>query len=66
MPLAPVAGGFLLERYGGPAATVGLLVLVTATALIPTLSAAVRGIPVPARWPRLDDAPAAAPEPAAA
>lgn len=54
MPLAPVAGGFLLEAYGGPAATLGLLVLVTITALIPTMSAVVRGIPVPAEWPRLD------------
>jgi MFS family permease len=65
MPLAPIVGGFLLETYGGPAATVGLLVLVTVTALIPTLSAVVRGIPVPAEWPRLD-APASAPEAAAA
>ena len=65
MPLAPIAGGFLLETYGGPAATVGLLVLVTITALIPTLSSVVRGIPVPAEWPRLD-ASAPAPEPAAA
>ena len=28
----PVLGGFLLETYGGPAATVGLLVLVTVAA----------------------------------
>ncbi|MCW2793998.1 MAG: major facilitator superfamily 1 [Nocardioides sp.] len=62
MPLAPVLGGFLLEVYGGPAATVGLLALVTVTALIPTLSRVVRAIPRPAEWPRLE---ADAPEPAA-
>jgi MFS family permease len=65
MPLAPIVGGFLLETYGGPAATVGLLVLVTVTALIPTLSVTVRSIPRPAEWPRLDT-PARAPEPVAA
>jgi len=65
MPVAPVVGGFLLETYGGPAATVGLLVLVTVTALIPTLSVTVRGIPRPAAWPR-PDSPAPALEPVAA
>ena len=65
MPVAPVVGGFLLETYGGPAATVGLLVLVTVTALIPTLSVTVRGIPRPAEWPR-PDSPAPALEPVAA
>jgi len=57
MPLAPIVGGFLLETYGGPAATVGLLVLVTVTALIPTMSAAVRGIPRPVEWPRPETTP---------
>ena len=65
MPVAPVVGGFLLETYGGPAATLGLLVLVTVTALIPTLSVTVRGIPRPAEWPR-PDSPAPALEPVAA
>jgi hypothetical protein len=65
MPVAPVVGGFLLETYGGPAATIGLLVLVTVTALIPTLSVTVRGIPRPAEWPR-PDAPTPALEPVAA
>jgi MFS family permease len=65
MPLAPIGGGFLLESYGGPAATVGLLVLVTVTALIPTLSPVVRGIPRPAEWPRLEAQPVAS-APAAA
>ena len=63
MPLAPVLGGFLLEAYGGSAATVGLVVLVSVTALIPTLSPVVRAIPRPAEWPRLE---ADAPEPATA
>jgi predicted MFS family arabinose efflux permease len=51
MPLAPVLGGFLLERYGGAAATVGLLVVAVCTALIPTLSRSVRSIPRPRDWP---------------
>lgn len=65
MPAAPVLGGFLLDTYGGPAATVGLLVLVTFTALIPTLSVTVRSIPRPDEWPR-PEAPVSAPEPVAA
>jgi MFS family permease len=65
MPAAPVLGGFLLQTYGGPAATIGLLVLVTVTALIPTLSVTVRGIPRPAEWPR-PEAPAPALDPVAA
>jgi predicted MFS family arabinose efflux permease len=65
MPFAPVVGGFLLQTYGGPAATVGLVVLVTITALIPTLSVAVRSIPRPAEWPR-PDASAPTLEPVAA
>lgn len=56
MPLAPLVGGILLEAYGGPAATVGLLVLATLTALVPTLSRSVRGIPRPADWPRPEPA----------
>jgi MFS family permease len=63
MPLAPVLGGFLLEVYGAPVATVGLLVLVSVTALIPTLSPVVRAIPRPAAWPQPG---ADAPEPATA
>ncbi len=55
MPLAPVLGGFLLEQYGATAATVGLLVAAVATALIPTLSAAVRAVPRPRDWPVLDE-----------
>jgi MFS family permease len=65
MPIAPVVGGFLLETYGGPAATIGLLVLVTVTALIPTLSVTVRSIPRPVEWPR-PEAPVSASEPVAA
>ncbi len=57
MPLAPLLGGALLERYGGGAATVGLLVVATATALIPTLSRSVRTIPRPRDWPRESSAP---------
>ena len=60
MPLAPLLGGVLLEQLGGRAATIGLLVLVTISALIPTASATVRSIPRPAEWPRLEEEPAAA------
>ena len=61
-----VAGMLLLEQLGCRAATIGLLVLVTISALIPTASATVRQIPRPAAWPRLEEEPAAAPAPLAA
>lgn len=61
LPLAPVLGGLLLEHAGGPAATVGLLVAAALTALIPTLSREVRGVPRPADWPTPDPAPVPAP-----
>ena len=61
MPLAPLLGGVLLEQLGGRAATIGLLVLVTISALIPTASATVRRIPRPADWPHLEEPAAAQP-----
>jgi hypothetical protein len=59
LPLAPLLGGVLLEHAGGPAATAGLLVAAAATALVPTLSRPLRGVPKPADWPAApDDTPA--------
>ncbi len=55
MPLAPILGGFLLEQYGARAGTLGLLVAAVLTALIPTLSQAVRSVPRPRDWPVLDE-----------
>ena len=66
MPLAPLLGGVLLEQLGGRNATIGLLVVVTISALIPTASATVRSIPRPAAWPRLEEEPVAAAQPVAA
>jgi predicted MFS family arabinose efflux permease len=64
MPLAPIVGGFLLEHFGGPAATVGLLVAAVGTALIPTLSRSVRALPRPAEWqPQPEPATASTPAP---
>lgn len=56
MPLAPLLGGYLLERYGGATATVGLLVAAVVTALIPTLCRSVRSVPRPRDWPTDDSA----------
>ena len=49
MPLAPITGGFLLETYGGPAATIGLLVLVTRHRADPDLELRRPGHPGPGR-----------------
>lgn len=50
MPLAPLLGGGLLGRLGGPI-TIGVLAATTAAvALIVTLSSAVRSVPRPALW----------------
>ncbi len=55
MPLAPLVGGYLLERFGGVAATFGLLLTAVLAASIPTLSRSVRAVPRPAEWTRLPD-----------
>jgi MFS family permease len=60
MPLAPLVGGYLLEHHGSRTATLALLAAAVATALIPTLSAAVRAVPRPRDWPAGDDAAATA------
>ena len=65
MPLAPLLGGFLLETYGGPAATLGLLVAAIVAALIPTLSRSVRSIPRPHDWPVAQQPPVPSPTVAA-
>ncbi len=66
MPLAPLLGGVLLEQLGPQAATLGLMAVVTVSALIPTCSATVRRIPRPAAWPQADEAPVPAVAAAAA
>ncbi|WP_208542858.1 MFS transporter [Nocardioides euryhalodurans] len=51
IPFAPLLGGWLLETFGGEAATVGLLVAAALAALVPTLSRSVRSVPRPRDWP---------------
>jgi predicted MFS family arabinose efflux permease len=48
--LAPLLGGVLLERLGGPAAVAVIGAMVAMIALIPTLSRSVRSVPRPAVW----------------
>jgi len=55
MPVAPVLGGVLLGTLGGPAAIGALVVASALTALIPTLSSAMRSVPRPAEWERPDE-----------
>ncbi len=52
MPIAPLFGGALLDRFGGEAATSALTVATVGVALIVTLSPTVRSIPKPAEWVR--------------
>ena len=52
MPLAPLLGGWLLERQGG---TTTMVVLVAASALLAALltsSRPIRSVPRPSEWPR--------------
>ena len=55
IPLAPLLGGWLLETWGGQAATLALLVAAALSALIPTLTRDVRSVPRPRDWPVLDE-----------
>jgi MFS family permease len=64
MPLAPLLGGWLLERYGGVAATAGLALVAVVAALIPTLARSVRSVPRPAEWALPAETPAPEPVPA--
>jgi hypothetical protein len=50
MPVAPLLGGWLLGQVGGPHTIAALVVLSAASALIPTLSRAIRSVPRPAQW----------------
>ena len=54
MPLAPVLAGVLLSALGGGLAIVALGLVTAGVALIPTLSYAVRSVPRPDDWPRLE------------
>jgi MFS family permease len=61
MPLAPLLGGWLLARIGGPGAIVVLVALSAVAAMIPTMSRTIRSVPRPADWTRREEpAPAAA------
>jgi len=59
MPLSPLLGGWLLQEYGGPQATVVLAVLTALVALLPTCSRAIRSVPRPRDWPKLEVAESA-------
>jgi len=50
MPLSPILGGLLLQRFGGPGAVLALVSATVGAALIITLSASVRSVPRPAEW----------------
>jgi MFS family permease len=52
MPLAPLLGGVLLDRVGGPRAVIILAAATVVVALTITCSRSVRSIPRPAEWPR--------------
>ena len=56
LPLAPVFGGALLSAVGGPATVAVLIVLAIGVALVPTLHPAIRTVPRPSRWQRVDAA----------
>jgi len=51
MPLSPLVGGWLLHRYGGPAAVAALLVASTLLACYLTGSRSIRSVPRPQHWP---------------
>lgn len=51
IPLAPLLGGWLLETWGGTAATLALMAAAALSALIPTLTREVRTVPRPRDWP---------------
>ena len=50
MPLSPLLGGVLLERYGGEVAIAVLALATAGLALLLTLSRTVRSVPHPSRW----------------
>ena len=50
MPLAPLAGGWLLTALGGSGAVAVLVVTTGLAALVPTLSPHIRSVPRPAEW----------------
>jgi MFS family permease len=56
MPLAPLLGGLLLDRFGGPRAVIVLAAATVVAAMLITCSRSVRSIPRPAEWARLESA----------
>ncbi|MCW2751068.1 MAG: major facilitator superfamily 1 [Aeromicrobium sp.] len=56
MPLAPLVGGLLLERLGGPQAVLALGGAMVVATLIITFSSSVRSVPRPSEWARVEAA----------
>lgn len=50
MPVAPVLGGFLLERYGGGPAIAALVLATAGLAVLVTASRSIRTVPRPSQW----------------
>lgn len=61
MPLAPLLGGTLLDRYGGSAAIAGLVLASALLALLLTASRSIREVPRPRDWAAADGLPAPVP-----
>jgi hypothetical protein len=55
MPLAPVVGALLLNTLGGTVAIGALIAACAVSALIPTLSPAIRSVPRPSDWVRVEE-----------
>jgi predicted MFS family arabinose efflux permease len=54
MPLAPLLGGLLLERLGGPQAVFALAAATVVGALMVTFSSSIRSVPRPSEWARVE------------
>jgi len=50
MPLAPVLGGLLLERFGGAVAVAALVLATAGLAVLVTASGSIRSVPRPSQW----------------
>lgn len=51
MPVAPLLGGYLLERHGGTVAITALVVAAALLAMLLTSSRSIRSVPRPSEWP---------------
>jgi hypothetical protein len=50
MPLSPLLGGLLLQRYGGSVAILVLALATAGLAVLLTWSQSVRSVPRPSEW----------------